>query len=121
MDRTAEEVLDLARALQASDLLSRDWDPSKHPRWPAHSPDGVGGQFAPRDADAPESGASVIQAQATLPLPLDIPDPVPIPLPSEIVPPIVVPDTLPRSMPRNPYPSRPECVREWAEPSFARA
>jgi len=51
----------------------------------------------------------------TVPLPFDIPAIEPIPLPSEIVPPNVVPDTLPRSLPQNPYPSRPECVREWAE------
>lgn len=118
-DPTSPESLDLARNLQASGLLNRDWDPAKHPRWPAHSPDGVGGRFAPRDgaaaAEASAPDASTIQAQVTLPLPFDIPAIESNPLPSEIVPPIVVPDTLPRSLPQNPYPSRPRCVREWAE------
>jgi len=115
-DPASPERLDLARALQAGGLLNRDWDPAKHPRWPAHSPDSVGGRFAPRDGDAiADAPAPVVQAQVTLPLPFDIPAIEPIPLPSEIVPPIVVPDTLPRSLPQNPYPSRPECVREWDE------
>ena len=76
-DPTSPESLDLARNLQASGLLNRDWDPAKHPRWPAHSPDGVGGRFAPRDgaaaAEASAPDASTIQAQVTLPLPFDIP------------------------------------------------
>jgi len=116
VDLTSQERIDLARALQAGGLLNRDWDPAKHPRWPAHSPDSVGGQFAPRYGDvAAEAPAPAVQAQVTVPLPFDIPAIEPIPLPSEIVPPNVVPDTLPRSLPQNPYPSRPECVREWAE------
>jgi hypothetical protein len=118
-DPASPEFLNLARNLQAGGLLNRDWDPAKHPRWPAHSPDSVGGRFAPRDgdaaADASARDTSPIQAQVTLPLPFDIPAIEPIPLPSEIVPPIVVPDTLPRSLPQNPYPSRPECVKEWAD------
>jgi hypothetical protein len=116
-NRTKEDVLDLVRALQAGDLLNRDWDASKHPRWPAHAPGGVGGQFAPRDGVASdmEPAASIVPAQATVTVPWDIPALRPLPLPSEVVPPIVVPDTLPRRMPRNPYPSRPECVKEWEE------
>jgi hypothetical protein len=118
-DPASPEFLNLARNLQAGGLLNRDWDPAKHPRWPAHSPDSVGGRFAPRDgdaaADASARDTSPIQAQVTLPLPFDIPAIEPIPLPSEIVPPIVVPDTLPRRLPQNPYPSRPECVKEWAD------
>ena len=41
--------------------------------------------------------------------------PIPLPLPSEIVPPLIAPNILPRSLPQNPYPSRPECVKEWRE------
>ena len=116
---TPQEILDLARKLQASDLLNRDWDPKQHPRWPALSPGGVGGQFAPINGDAAAGAsvapASVIQAQVTIPLPLDVPAIDPIPFPSEVAPPVVVPNTLPRSLPQNPDPSRPECVKEWAD------
>jgi len=31
----ASEIVDLARQLRASGLLKADWDPFKHPRWPA--------------------------------------------------------------------------------------
>jgi len=31
----AREIADLARQLKASGLLKADWDPVKHPRWPA--------------------------------------------------------------------------------------
>jgi hypothetical protein len=49
-------TLDVAERLQASRLLSRDWDPNKHPRQPAGSPGGTGGEFAPLDgANAPQS------------------------------------------------------------------
>ena len=116
---TSAEIVGLVGALNASNLLLRDWDPTKHPRWAAGSPGGVGGQFAPRDDYAntgtSEAGAPRPQAQMTLPVPLDIPFIEPLLPPSEIVPPIFVPDTLPRSLPQNPYPSRPRCVREWAE------
>lgn len=40
-------VSELAGQLNASGLLKADWDPAKHPHWPAGSPGGVGGQFAP--------------------------------------------------------------------------
>jgi hypothetical protein len=42
-----QETIDLARQLQASGLLKADWDPAKHPRWPAGSPGAIGGEFAP--------------------------------------------------------------------------
>jgi len=42
-DRTAK----LAFLLRRGGLLKEDWDPEKHPRWPAGSPDGQGGEFAP--------------------------------------------------------------------------
>lgn len=46
---------ELAARLSASGLLKADWDPAKHPHWPAGSPDGVGGQFAPVGAVGGES------------------------------------------------------------------
>ncbi|THD44167.1 MAG: hypothetical protein E7774_11070 [Bradyrhizobium sp.] len=118
-DPTSAEIVDLVGALKASNLLHRDWDPTKHPRWAAGSPGGVGGQFAPSDegadTDASRADASRTQAQLTLPVPLDVPLIEPFSPPSEIVPPIVLPNTLPRSLPQNPYPSRPKCRKEWAE------
>lgn len=117
--RSTEDIIELARQLKASGLLKADWDPTKHPRWPAGTPDGVGGQFAPvgTTTEGPasqESSAPVIPAQITIPVPpLEIPGG--IPFPSEIVPPpIAIPDTYPRRL-RNPYPDRPECEEEWAD------
>jgi hypothetical protein len=114
------DVVDLAKQLYASDLLNRDSDPTKHPRWPALSPDGVGGQFAPADGAADGSNSRPtgnIQAQIAIPLPpFDIPAPGAIPFPWEILPPpLVTPNILPRTLPQNPYPGRPECVKEWQE------
>jgi hypothetical protein len=37
----------LARRLRSSGMLKADWDPTQHPRWPAGSPGGIGGEFAP--------------------------------------------------------------------------
>jgi hypothetical protein len=116
--QSAEEAIDLARQLQASGLLKADWDPAKHPRWPAGSPGGVGGEFAPAGSTAPddsgagEPSAPVIPAQITIPAPLELPGT--IPFPSEILPPLAIPDINPRSNLRNPYPDRPECEEEWA-------
>jgi hypothetical protein len=112
------ELAELTRQMQESGLLKVDWDPAKHPRWPARTPDGVGGQFAPSGASAaePDAGASIIQAQIAVPAPpIEIPAPIPLPLPSEIVPPLITPDILPRSLPQNPYPNRPRCVKEWQD------
>lgn len=113
-----QELVGLANELKASGLLKADWDPSKHPRWPAGSPDSTGGQFAPVGAPTdgpatPEPSAPIIPAQLTLPAPLELPST--IPFPSEIVPPpFAVPDAYPREL-KNPYPDRPECEQEWAE------
>lgn len=112
------EIIDLARQLQASELLKADWDPAKHPRWPAGSPGAIGGEFAPAgtasDAStATEQSAPVIPAQITIPVPFEVPGG--IPFPSEILPPPVIPNINPRDLPRNPYPDRPECEQEWAE------
>jgi hypothetical protein len=110
----ADQSNEFAGRLQMSGLLKADWDPQKHPRWPANSADSVGGQFAPVDADgaADEAKASIFPAQIAIPL--GVPEALPFPLPSEIVPPLVTP-VLPRSLPQNPYPSRRKCVKEWAE------
>jgi hypothetical protein len=115
--QNAEEIIDLARQLQASGLLKADWDSAKHPRWPAESPGGIGGEFAPagtvsEDAAAGEARPPVIPAQITIPVPFELPG---IQLPSEIVPPLGIPNINPRDLPRNPYPDRPECEAEWAE------
>jgi hypothetical protein len=37
------QFVDLAKELRASGLLKAGWDPTKHPRWPAGSPGGIGG------------------------------------------------------------------------------
>jgi hypothetical protein len=105
--QNAEEIIDLARQLQASGLLKANWEPAKHPRWPAGSPGGIGGEFAPAGTAPP-----LIPAQITIPVPFELPGG--IPFPSEILPPPAIPDIYPRSNLRNPYPDRPECEEEWA-------
>jgi hypothetical protein len=116
---TTSEILDLARQLKASGLLKADWDPTKHPRWSAGSPDSIGGEFAPAGivpggAITGDSSAPVIPVQLTIPVPLDVPGG--IPFPSEILPPPVLPPNVsPITIPRNPYPGRPKCVKEWAQ------
>lgn len=115
--RSPEEIIDLARRLRASGLLKADWDPAEHPRWPAGTPGGIGGEFAPAGAASDDSGvgvsnAPVIPAQITIPVPFELPGG--IPFPSEIVPPPAIPDIYPRSNLRNPFPDRPECEEEWA-------
>lgn len=125
--QTFSETIDLAHQLRASALLKADWDPAKHPRWPAGSPGGTGGEFAPAGTasgdfsnDGPSTSgdvgngptAPVIPAQITIPVPFDIPEG--IPFPSEIVPPPAIPDIYPREL-RNPYPDRAGCDQEWAE------
>jgi hypothetical protein len=112
------EMIQLARQLQASELLKGDWDPAKHPRWPTGSPGGIGGEFAPagaasNDSTTADQNAPVIPAQITIPVPFELPGG--IPFPSEIMPPPVIPNINPRDLPRNPYPDRPECEEEWAE------
>ena len=111
------EITDLARRLQASGLLKADWDPAKHPRWPAGSADSIGGRFAPADATAGDSVAGetsppVIPAQITIPVPFELPGG--IPFPSEILPPPAIPFAYPREL-RNPYPDRAGCDEEWAD------
>ena len=127
--RTTSEIMDLAYRLRASGLLKADWDPAKHPRWPAGSPDSIGGQFAPTGSPSTDSNAPVIPVQAPvistpfefalprwLPVPRTIPLPRTSPLPSEIAPAFPsLPDIHPRDVPRNPYPDDADCAAEWAE------
>jgi hypothetical protein len=114
--QSADELVALAKELYASGMLKRDWDPSKHPRWPAGSPDGTGGRFAPGDVDldgapADESSASTRTAQA-IPIPFEAVIPRgAIPWPSEIAPPLGI---YPRRELVNPFPDDPECEKEWA-------
>jgi hypothetical protein len=125
-------AVDLSRSLKASGLLKTDWDPSEHPRWPAGSAGGIGGEFAPAGSSdnassSAEPGSEIVPAQldtpdripltpasaTTIPIPLEIPG---FSLPSEIAPgPILPPDVNPLHIPRNPYPGRPKCVQEWAQ------
>jgi hypothetical protein len=117
--------LETAARLHASGLLGKDWDADKHPRWPAGTSDGVGGQFSPagggsQGTSSEISGGSLTQAQITIPFDFDLPEiPVwrlPFPPPTEFVPPpVAIPDVNPRDQPRNPYPRRKKCVQEWAE------
>jgi len=120
---TTSAVWELARRLLFADLLKAGWDPAKHPRWPAQSTDGVGGQFAPAGgsddaagARNSDPGAELVPAQYPIAVPMPFPEEIPAPLirpfPSDIVPPVVI---TPRDTPRNPYPNRPECVEEWAQ------
>ena len=121
--QTMGDVVALARQLRASGLLKADWDPLKHPRWPAGTPGSIGGEFAPRgdvadDSPTEEHSAPLIPAQLTLPAPFDwvVPRGSPFPWPSEIAPaPFAPPNVNPITIPRNPYPGRPRCVTEWAD------
>jgi hypothetical protein len=45
-----QQMIDLARDLNWSGLLK--WDADQHPRWPAGSADGKGGEFAPKEGNA---------------------------------------------------------------------
>jgi hypothetical protein len=117
--QNTSEVIHLAQRLRSSSLLKADWDPAKHPRWPAGSPGSIGGEFAPAgsttvdSSTAGSSTAPLMPVQLTIPAPFEVPGA--IPFPSEIVPAPVIPNIYPRDVPRNPYPDRPECEEEWAE------
>jgi hypothetical protein len=113
--RKTNDIVSFAGQLRASGLLKADWDPAKHPRWPAGSSGGVGGEFAPADTSN-EANPPLIPAQGTTTLPIPFRLPGRIPLPSEVLPPpAIAPNVDPLTIPRNPYPERPRCVREWAE------
>lgn len=104
--------------LQSPGHFKADWDPTKHPRWPAGSPGRIGGEFAPigsttNDSSLVEPKPKLLPAQLTIPAPFEIPE---IPLPSEVLPaPLLPPNISPLHIPQNPYPGRPRCVKEWAD------
>jgi hypothetical protein len=116
--QSATELVALAKELHASGMLERDWDPSKHPRWPAGSPGSIGGRFAPGDGSADTSPdesrrSRTAQLAPTIPIPFEAVAPRGgIPLPYEFVPPLGI---YPRDLLRNPFPDRPECEEEWRE------
>jgi hypothetical protein len=41
------DAINFIRDLDWSGLIKADWDPDKHPRWPAGAPESQGGRFAP--------------------------------------------------------------------------
>jgi hypothetical protein len=114
--QSAAHAVALAKELRASGLLKADWDPAQHPRWPAGTSGGIGGEFAPAGSDTGEpateqSHPTVIPAEIAIPAPFDFALPRSFPWPSEIVPPLGI---LPRSRLENPYPDREGCDEEWA-------
>lgn len=50
-----ENAAKLVSLLRRGGLLKEAWDPAKHPRWPAGSPDSQGGEFAPADGGSSDS------------------------------------------------------------------
>ncbi len=60
--RSREEMIKLIRDLHWSGLIKEDWDPNEHPRWPALSPDGVGGDFAPKGEGDIDPSAEALRA-----------------------------------------------------------
>lgn len=58
---TNENAAKLVSLLRRGGLLKEEWDPAKHPRWPAGSTGGQGGEFAPADgysSDGPSGDGS---------------------------------------------------------------
>ncbi len=55
---------ELALSLYRSGLLKDDWDPAKHPRWPAGAPEGRGGEFAPKDQGGTGGAAAAAEPEA---------------------------------------------------------
>jgi hypothetical protein len=67
----------------------------------------------PARLDTPDGISFTPVNATTLPIPFEIPG---FSLPSEIAPgPVLPPNVNPIHIPRNPYPGRPKCVREWAQ------
>lgn len=62
-----QDIIALVRDLDWSGMLK--WDPDEHPRWPAASAEGRGGEFAPKDgagAAASESSARARRANPVI-------------------------------------------------------
>lgn len=62
-DRSHDRMIKIIRDLHWSGMLK--WDPDKHPRWPAGSDDGIGGQFAPTGEGGDANGSPSSQPDAT--------------------------------------------------------
>ena len=45
--RAEHDMIDFIRDLHWSGMIKANWDPDKHPRWPAGAPESQGGRFAP--------------------------------------------------------------------------
>ena len=62
-----ESVAKLVFLLRHGGLLKEGWDPTKHPRWPAGSPDGQGGEFSPagEGSDDTQSDPGVLGEQSS--------------------------------------------------------
>jgi hypothetical protein len=115
--RTKDETLHLAGLLHASGLLKAGWNPDLHPRWPAGSPDSAGGRFAPEGGAESASAGFVSEQSIDIPLeePLPLWRPAPAPPQALPYPPDDIPHPLIGPIPRNPYPDRPRCVKEWED------
>ncbi len=58
-----QRAIKLVRDLHWSGILK--WDPDAHPRWPAGSADGTGGQFAPKGEGGEADGSQSSRSDAT--------------------------------------------------------
>ena len=74
----ADDILALAYRLQASGLLDKAWDETKHPRWPAQSPDSAGGRFAPAGEGAADAMAAPAPPKPSHPVQHSAPQPSPL-------------------------------------------
>ncbi|HEX4158811.1 MAG TPA: hypothetical protein VHY79_10060 [Rhizomicrobium sp.] len=118
-------VVETALRLRDTGILKIGWDPSKHPRWPAGGPGGIGGEFSSAGGDGGSAADNRDRAshRSSIPVEFVIPStPFDVPLPGELStprpfeilpPPLAFPNTNPRDRPKNPYPRRRECVEEW--------
>lgn len=52
------------RDLHEGDLIKADWDSDEHPRWPAGTPDGRGGEFAPKGEGAAFQSYSPVRSNS---------------------------------------------------------
>lgn len=57
-----DQTIKLIRDLHWSGMLK--WDPDEHPRWPAGSSDGKGGEFAPKSEGSETNGTHTSQPEA---------------------------------------------------------
>jgi hypothetical protein len=57
-----ERMIKLIRDLHWSGLIKADWDADEHPRWPAGSPDSIGGDFAPKGEGGDDPSAEALRA-----------------------------------------------------------